>query len=944
MKKAINIFRKMLPGVWAGVLVLGLSFGAAGQGWVRFFDQFVPQKVVEKPNGGFWVAGLANDGVQFQVFSIDNSGQILGDSKFSPPCQIDRILDIVASPDSGYTILMACLNHAAFERKLQLCHINNLGVQVWQTEIPSSSIYSTEIAVLQDGYFCATGSRDSVFFHQIGFDGKLNWEKYIPTNFGNANSFAHYIKNSYLKNGHLIIEGVIETLADPTSANYLILSDTLGNVLWKQEYQSDTIVDLVGTSSDSTFWLSKSPFYIPNAPFFVEKRNLDNQGICSSPNLIYEKKVSACSDGGFAFLDFAFSSYYLQKVNSNCQFEWNSIIPYLKNDPIKQFSPTKNGGFLILAHPAGGLQKPKLIVIDSLGQIYNKAFSGKIFEDSDFDCVPDSLKIGIQDWNIVATNTDFGFNFYARTDSTGHFWMPADSGNYEIKITNPNPYRETCLGDTIATQLAVFDTVFLEIPYQTIANCPFLETDIGTWGLRRCQNNQYTVRFCNTGTTAALVQDEAHVEITLDPAMDFVSAGLPHTDLGNQKIRFELGAVPVNFCGSFPLTVFLHCDSVPLGATHCVEAHIFPDSFCLAAQNWTGANVEVGGGCHPDSVRFWIKNTGTAATSLLNFIVIEDNIIFRTGNFQLPPGDSLPVTVPANGSTWRLEAMQEPNNPGDPMPSVTVEGCGENTAGATSIGFVSQFGEADGDPFVSVDCRQNIGSFDPNDKQAAPEGYGLKHFIAENQPLEYLIRFQNTGTDTAFRVVVRDTLPPGLDPSSLVPGVSSHPFQFNLKGRGIAEWIFDPIFLPDSNVNEAASHGFLKFRILQKPDLPVGSRIENSAAIFFDFNPPVITNRTFHTVGKDFILVKLDEPVAGGALLKIYPNPAGQEITIEILEKTWKNASFRLFDGRGRTVFQQKLNGDKTVVGLPNLPAGFYFFEVLENGKFLGKGKLVKIR
>ena len=60
--------------------------------------------------------------------------------------------------------------------------------------------------------------------------------------------------------------------------------------------------------------------------------------------------------------------------------------------------------------------------------------------------------------------------------------------------------------------------------------------------------------------------------------------------------------------------------------------------------------------------------------------------------------------------------------------------------------------------------------------------------------------------------------------------------------------------LPDSNVNEPASHGFIKFRIQQKASNPTGARIENTAAIYFDYNAPVLTNTTWHTIGNDFII------------------------------------------------------------------------------------------
>ncbi len=51
------------------------------------------------------------------------------------------------------------------------------------------------------------------------------------------------------------------------------------------------------------------------------------------------------------------------------------------------------------------------------------------------------------------------------------------------------------------------------------------------------------------------------------------------------------------------------------------------------------------------------------------------------------------------------------------------------------------------------------GSFDPNDKNVFPTGYGSEGYITAQQELKYTIRFQNTGNDTAFIIVVVDTLP-----------------------------------------------------------------------------------------------------------------------------------------------------------------------------------------
>jgi len=151
------------------------------------------------------------------------------------------------------------------------------------------------------------------------------------------------------------------------------------------------------------------------------------------------------------------------------------------------------------------------------------------------------------------------------------------------------------------------------------------------------------------------------------------------------------------------------------------------------------------------------------------FLIVEDDVMMFNEAYELNSGQLLQRTVLANGSTWRLEAEQAEGHPGISMPSVTVEGC--ITAGFPfSTGFVTQFVQDDADRHRDIDCQENIGAYDPNDKQSDPKGVGSDQYIEANSELEYKIRFQNTGTDTAFTVVVRDTLPDELDVTTLAMG------------------------------------------------------------------------------------------------------------------------------------------------------------------------------
>lgn len=140
-------------------------------------------------------------------------------------------------------------------------------------------------------------------------------------------------------------------------------------------------------------------------------------------------------------------------------------------------------------------------------------------------------------------------------------------------------------------------------------------------------------------------------------------------------------------------------------------------------------------------------------------------------------------------------------------------------------------------------------SYDPNDKQAFPLGYEEPHFVNPNDEIEYLIRFQNTGTLQATDVIVTDTISEFLDISSFELLAHSHNVQavINTETR-VIEFYFENINLPDSNCCEPESHGFFSYQIRPLDDLEHNTRIENTAYIFFDANPAVITNTTWNTI------------------------------------------------------------------------------------------------
>lgn len=194
---------------------------------------------------------------------------------------------------------------------------------------------------------------------------------------------------------------------------------------------------------------------------------------------------------------------------------------------------------------------------------------------------------------------------------------------------------------------------------------------------------------------------------------------------------------------------------------------------------------------------------------------------------------------------------------------------------ATITGTVGTL-EFDFSDNTSILHKTVIGSFDPNDKKVTPEGLGATGDVLHNTHFDYRIRFQNTGTASAINIFVMDTIDSNLDLNTLVIHRASHNYDLVINGN-ILTWRFFNINLPDSNTNEPASHGFIEYSISPKPGLADGTTIENVAAIYFDFNEPVITNTTLNTMQSS--LASIENMEANKQLL-VFPNPATQDLTI----------------------------------------------------------------
>lgn len=140
------------------------------------------------------------------------------------------------------------------------------------------------------------------------------------------------------------------------------------------------------------------------------------------------------------------------------------------------------------------------------------------------------------------------------------------------------------------------------------------------------------------------------------------------------------------------------------------------------------------------------------------------------------------------------------------------------------------------------------GSYDPNDKQVSHDTLITPSEIATGDSLIYTVRFQNTGTADAININILDTLSSNLNLGTLEVIDASHSYTYDLNEGGILAFHFDNINLPDSNVNEPGSHGYIKYQIDPKNSLIIGDEIRNTAYIYFDFNDAIITNTAINKI------------------------------------------------------------------------------------------------
>ena len=207
--------------------------------------------------------------------------------------------------------------------------------------------------------------------------------------------------------------------------------------------------------------------------------------------------------------------------------------------------------------------------------------------------------------------------------------------------------------------------------------------------------------------------------------------------------------------------------------------------------------------------------------------------------------DPAPLTVVGNTISWSFDSLMLGGMVAYRL-DVVLPGAAQlgmsymHTATANTVNDV---GTSTGS-FPATDNGVLACSYDPNDKQVSPLGYGTFGAVEiDVDHLEYTVRFQNTGNAPAVDLMIRDQLSSFLDRMSLrVLGASHQPSEVSIEPSGELVVRFVNIQLPDSGTNYSGSQGFIRFRFGLLPGLANLTEIRNTAEIYFDLNSAVVTN------------------------------------------------------------------------------------------------------
>jgi hypothetical protein len=750
--------------------------------------------------------------------------------------------------------------------------------------------------------------------------GSTQWQHTIG---GSADDYLFTMHQTF--DGGYILGGVSESnISGDKSENclgfwdyWIVKVDSLGNIQWDNTiggndwdrlYSIQQTADggyILGGDSESAASADKSE-NSTDTDYWLVKCN--SNGAIVWENTIggnssdYLKSTTTLSDGSYVIGGHSYSSisgdktednqgyfdYWILKIDSIGNIIWQNTFGGDELDQCYSTLPTSDGGYIVIGDTRSPISGDKtennvgsadswVVKLDSTGKIqWQNTIGGVAVEHS----------------QKIFTTSDGGFimGCYSQSDVSGDKTDPSNGGSdyWIIKITEGFN--------------SITGNIFSDLNSDGVQN----NNDLPLNGKKLKEINSGRISFSqNDGSYKINVIDTGFFWVSSEPLNYYISNPLNHNaffpafDLTDSLNDFAFQ--PLALINDLCITI------TPLGLFRAGMNGHYNISFVNVGTTTINFPTVI---FYPDDSIYYVTS------SIIPSLITPDSIMWNVGT--LDPFQEAKIIVTVNVNT--------------------------GVSGGTTINSGVKIEPLAGD--ANVNCNTNFrevivtASQDPNDILVDIDTLYSNQFPASPE-LNYLIRFQNTGNDTAFFVSILNPIDTSkLDINTFNLTSASHPVNINfIYHESNLEFSFPGILLPDSIMDEKSSHGFVGYSIYPKSNLTVNDSIINYAAIYFDFNAPVITNiATTHIVLPTFI-----NENASTDQMVLYPNPANSTLNIETGNVSTLKSLLIISDVTGRTMLSKSYspNSTKHNVDISSFASGVYIVQ-LKEGERISRGRFVK--
>jgi hypothetical protein len=758
---------------------------------------------------------------------------------------------------------------------------------------------------------------------KVDAGGVIQWQNTIGGDeYENIQSFVQTNDGGFVLGG-TSQSGISGDKTEPNngfSEYWIVKIDSVGNILWQNGiggnaynflYSIENTSDngfILGGMSTSNISGDKSENSLGDFDYWIVKT--DSVGNVQWDNTIGGNlidqlmSVKQAQDGGYVLGGFSRSTisgdktevclggpdYWIVKTDAAGNIEWQNTIGGSTIDEFYALEATYDGGFLLGGFSWSSISDDKtensrgaadywVLKIDSLGNIlWQKTVGGN--DGDELYAIDQTFDGGV----ILAGRSISPISGDKTENSIGvyDYWI--------VKLTDQfNSISGRAFGDLNSNLVQDFgepDLTNLKITEQTTGRFSFSN-----------QYGEYSLSTLDSGSFVVVPEAlNSYIENPLTHSAYF--SGIQQTDSLND-FAFQPQGVFNDLCVSI----------APTGPFRSG----FSATYMISYENVGTTSIA------PTIIFFPDNNVSYSSSNLTPLTITPDSIVWNLGQLTPFQTGNILVSVLVNqgltlGSLINSTVRIEPVN-GDANPTCNY--------GAWEV-------------FIT-------GSYDPNDILVNEDTLTTTQ-LATEPFLEYIIRFQNTGNDTAFTVKILnliDTLKLNLSSFEFVN--ASHNVELKwLPWERNMEFKFNNILLPDSNINEPLSHGFVRYRIQPKTSLVAGDSVTNNAAIYFDFNAPVLTNTAVTKIvlptGLQALETKYD--------YIIYPNPTTGQVLLEVNATHLTNAQVSLHTIQGKMIksesYTLKAGTNKLNLNTSDLSSGIYLVRMVIDGNSVVK-KLVKM-